>query len=92
LAKSKSIRGSSKVNVIVLSSMISTSAPRKLCDAGQGRIRAGVQRVAVRHVSGGHGAPVEMNSASRVDVEGPLGEVVVHLPALGEAGIVIGAR
>jgi len=56
--------------------------------AGDYRIVAHVQMVAVHHVVGGDRPPAEMPFRFGFEPEGPLGEILVVLPALGEPRIV----
>jgi hypothetical protein len=58
-------------------------------DAAIGRLRAGMQLVAVDHVGGGYRPPAEMKLGVLVQMKGPLGEVVVGLPGPREVRVVV---
>ena len=55
------------------------------------RVLAGIQLIAERHVLGRELAPAVGPGHILIEVEGPLGEVLVRLPALGDAVIVVSA-
>jgi hypothetical protein len=52
-------------------------------------VGAGVQLVAVHHVMRGDGTPVEVELGVLVQVEGPLGAILVVLPGSGELRVVV---
>ncbi len=58
-------------------------------DTDQRAVIGGMQLVGMHDIGGGDGAPVEMELGILVQVEGPGGEVLVVLPAPGEAAFVV---
>jgi hypothetical protein len=59
--------------------------PAQLGDGSLGDVVAGVQLIGVDDVGGGHRAEAEMPLGLGVEVEGPLGEIVVDLPPRRQA-------